>query len=173
MASIPKNLGKGEGGGRLSKLERVLNETADDLARFNKDEVIPVVFESTATGLAADAEGVQFTSQAITLTDDMVDLLKESYIEATFSATETDPVIEIQLYDQTAGTVITSISSDSETNTMSADGGQLTAGNEIVVRAEVTSASGTTDATFDLEKAVIILGYSIDAEDIKTVRSDA
>ena len=173
MADIPKNLGVGEGGGRLSKLEKLLNEVADDLARFNKDEVIPIVFESAQTGLTADATGVQFTSQPITITENMADLLKESYIETTFAATQTDAVIEIQLYDNTAGSVITSVSSDSATNEKSADGGELTVGNEIVVRAEVTTASATDGATFDLEKANIILGYGIESGDLKTVRSDA
>jgi len=115
------------------------------------DIPVPIVFESAQTGLAADSTGIKFTSQNI------IPPLANYHtvaIEATWTAADTDSVMAVEIYDQDAGTVVASVSGNTGTDAKSSYA-TITAGNSLVVRANITTASATTGSTDDLNKAVI------------------
>ena len=119
---------------------------------------IPIIAEVAQTGLAADSTGVKWTSVDLIFTAAEIACLKGAYIEATWTASATDSVTSIELYDATGAAVITSVSGNAGTNVRST-AGSITAGNTLNVRVSVTTDSATTGATTDVTKAVLILVF--------------
>lgn len=142
------------GADELSGLTKA--QLAADTIQFGVQ--IPIIAESARTGLAADATGVKWTSIDIIPTAAEIQSLKGAYIEATWTASATDSVTAIELYDATAAAVKTSVSGNKDTNKRSA-AASLTADNILNVRVNVTTASATAGATTDVSKAMLILVF--------------
>lgn len=121
------------------------------------DIPVPIVFESAQTGLDATSTGVKFTSQNII---PPVANYHTLAIEATWDASNTDSVTAVELYDQDAGSVLASVSGNTGTDSKSSYVSP-TAGNSLVVRANVTTASSATGATTDLNKAVVYVRITL------------
>lgn len=117
---------------------------------------IPIIAETARTGLAADSTGVKWESIDLIFTSAEIECLKGVYIEATWTASATDSVTAIEVYDATAATVRASVSGNTGTNVRSS-AGTIVAGNINRVRINVTTASATTGATTNVTKAVLIL----------------
>jgi len=141
-------------------------DNAQDLSGLSKntphewEQIIPVIFETAQTGLAADSTGVKFTSQNIIPTTAMLRYLTGVAVEATFTASQTDSVTAVEIYDEDAPGVIAPVSGNTGTDTTTGYSA-ITAGNSLVVRVNVTTASATTGATTDVDKAVIYLKFSL------------
>jgi hypothetical protein len=108
--------------------------------------------EGAQTGLTADAPGVQYAGQVHQRVD--VGLLagdRAAYIEAATASSAGDEEVTVELYDPDAAAVVGSVTiTGGSARSRSADlSDGLTAGNDVYVRWDVTTASGTTDATFD------------------------
>lgn len=119
---------------------------------------IPIIAESPQAGLAADSTGVKWTSIDLVFLAAEIASLKGAYVEASWTASATDSVTAIELYDATAAAVLASVSGNTGTNSRST-AGTITAGNVLNVRVNVTTASATTGATTDVSKAVLVLVF--------------
>jgi hypothetical protein len=131
--------------------------TAAQLAAGTLKVTVPVpIPDSPQVGLAADATGVKWTS-VFNLKVDPQNLLS-AVIRATWTASATDSVTAIEVYDSVALAVLGSASGNTGTDAEGAVTG-FTAGNIIVVRLNVTTASATAGATTDLTYAVLELTF--------------
>lgn len=110
------------------------------------------------SGLAADATGVKWTSvQKLKIDPSRV---KSVTLRATWAATDTDSVTAIEVYDETATSVLGSVSGNTGTNSEGAISG-FTAGNIVTLRANVTTLSATTGATTDVDYCLLELDLEI------------
>jgi len=134
------------------------DRVASNTIRFGVQ--MPIIAETARTGLAADSTGVKWTSIDLIFTADELQSLKGAYIEGTWTASNTDSITQIELYDETAATVIASVSGNTGTNSRST-AGTITAGNTLKVRVNVTTASATVGATTDVTKAILILIFGV------------
>ena len=144
------------GADELSGLTKA--QVAADTIRFSVQ--IPAIFEVAKTGLAADSTGVKFESQDLVFTAAELACVKGIYLEATWTASATDSITSIELYDVNSAAVLASVSGNTGTSVRSA-AGNLTAGNYNRVRVNVTTASATVGATTDCSKAVVILLFGV------------
>ncbi len=88
--------------------------------------------------------------------------MKSAVLRATWSASETDSVTAIELYDVTAGAVRGSLSGNADTDAeTSIDVSALVDGNLHELRVNVTTASATSGATTDVKYAILELTYGI------------
>lgn len=120
--------------------------------------------EGQATGLVADATGVQKEGYKHFILDlNILKHAKAAYIEVAKASSAGDEVTAIEVYDDTAAAVADSLSvTGATTHTRSVDIlASLTAGNEIHVRWNVTTASATTGATFDAQAAFLVIEIGI------------
>ena len=122
--------------------------------------IIPIISETPRTGLTADATGNKWASINIIPQAAEIDCLKGAYVEATWTATATDSVTQIEIYDTTAAASLVSVSGNAGTDVRSS-AATLTAGNTINVKVNVTTASATGGATTDVTKALLILQMGI------------
>lgn len=110
------------------------------------------------TGLPADSTGVKAEGVRFKLPN-----LKKIYsivLKTDFSSSEADSVIDIELYDVTQGSVIDSISGNSASDEEKVlDISSINDGDELMLRANVTTASSTGGATFDISYALLIIKY--------------
>lgn len=119
--------------------------------------IIPLQLIKDATGLAADSTGVKYTSGKFKIDTNG---LKKAVIRATWTASATDSVTAIELYDETAGSVVGSISGNTGTDVESSDlSGSITDGDLFSLRVDVTTASATAGATTDVTYAILELTY--------------
>lgn len=116
--------------------------------------------EAGQTGQVADATGVQYTGQ----TNQNVDswLLNDErtvYVEGATASSAGDEVVDVEVYDPTAAVVVGSVSiTGGSKRARSTDiSASLTAGNDVYVRFNVTTASATAGATFDALAARLII----------------
>ena len=120
--------------------------------------------EGEQSGLAADSTGVKFESGFRIYVDDVLKrYLKAAYLEAAKSSSHGDEVTAVELYDDTAGAVATSMDiTGASSRTRSSDiSDNLTIGHEYHIRWNVTTASATAGATFDAIGARLVLVYGI------------
>ena len=119
--------------------------------------IVPLQIIKDATGLAADSTGVKYTSGKIKIDTNG---LKSAKIRATWSASATDSVTAIELYDETAAVVRGSVSGNAGTDVESSDlSGVIVSGNLHSLRVNVTTASATSGATTDVTYAILELQY--------------
>ena len=119
--------------------------------------VVPIAIpDSNQADLTAASTGVKWTSNFKVKIDPQN--LKSAVIRATWTATNTDSVTAVEVYDETAAAVLGSASGNAGTNAEGAVTG-FTAGNIVTVRLNVTTASATTTATTSLTYAVLELTY--------------
>ncbi|KXA93022.1 hypothetical protein AKJ64_01595 [candidate division MSBL1 archaeon SCGC-AAA259E17] len=138
------------GGGTIIRLNRGVTPPVIE-------SLTPFILETPQTGLVADTTGVKFNSNAVTLPSSGYASIA---IEGTWTASQTDSVTAIELYDQTAGAVLASVSGNMGTNVKSGYA-SFTAGNTVNVRVNVTTASATGGATTDCYEAVVYLRYDL------------
>lgn len=116
--------------------------------------------EGAQSGLAADTTGVKYEGEMRQLVDSSLWIGDRSvYIEAATNSSAGDETVTVEIYDDTAAVVADSMAvSGGSTRTRSTDiSGNLTEGNEVHVRWNVTTASGTSGATFDAVAARLIV----------------
>ena len=119
---------------------------------------IPVLIpDSTQTGLPADSTGIKWTSNFRLRWDKRH--LKAVRIRATWTATATDSVTKIAVRDVTNGVDIVSVSGNTGTDAEAeaTDLTNVTDGGLAEVYAEVTTASTTGGATFDIAYVIVEL----------------
>ena len=119
--------------------------------------IIPLQLVKDQSGLAADSTGVKYESGKFKIDTNG---LKSAVIRATWTASATDSVTAIELYDVSAGAVRGSVSGNAGTDSESADiSGSIVSGNLHELRVNVTTASATSGATTDVAYAVLELKY--------------
>ena len=119
--------------------------------------IVPLQLIKDQTGLDAASTGVKYTSGKFKLDTNG---LKSAIIRATWTASDTDSVTDIELYDETAAAVVGSVSGNAGTDAESADlSGGITSGNLHSLRVDVTTASATTTATTDVDYGILELTY--------------
>ena len=126
--------------------------------------VIEVPFpvpDSPQTGLAADSTGVKWTSSFKGKWNTRH--LKAVRIRGSWTASNADSTTKIAVKDVTSGSEIASVSgntgTDSETEVTNP--ANITDGGLFEIFAEVTVASGTAGATFDIVYVVVEIKYGI------------
>lgn len=115
--------------------------------------------EGEQTGLAADTTGTKYSGALyLKLDSALLDTADNIYIEAATSSSAGDEVVDVELYDATAASVIGSVSiTGGSTRARSADiADSLVEGNEVYVRFTVATASATSGATFDAHAARLV-----------------
>jgi hypothetical protein len=120
------------------------------------DIIVPVIVE-VSRQVAADSTGVKWTS--VDLIPPVLNYVSVA-IEATWTASTTDSVTAIELYDATAAVVKASVSGNAGTNVKSSYV-SLTPGNKHNVRINVTTASATAGATATVTKALLYFKVKI------------
>ena len=119
--------------------------------------ILPLQLIKDQSGLAADSTGVKYTSGKFKISKNG---LKSVVIRASWSASHTDSVTAIELYDENAGAVRGSISGNTGTDVeASVDVASLVDGNLHSLRINVTTASATAGATTDVDYAILELTY--------------
>lgn len=127
------------------------------IAKIEKHIVVPIpIPDSNQSGLAADSTGVKWTSNFKLKIDP--NRVVSAVIRATWTASNTDSVTAIEVYDETASTVLGSVSGNTGTD-MEGNVSGFTAGNLVTVRLNVTTASATAGATTSLTYAVLEITY--------------
>jgi hypothetical protein len=149
---------------------RHVSEGADPISGLTYDQlatdtiVIEVPFpvpDSPQTGLAADSLGVKWTSAFKGKWNKRH--LKKVRIRATWTATATDSVTKIAVRDAGTGADIVSVSGNAGTDqeVEATDLTNVTDGGLFEIYAEVTTASATAGATFDIVYIVVELVYGV------------
>lgn len=121
------------------------------------DIPVPVIFEVAQNALVATAVATVFTS--LPITPPLGNYASVS-IEATWTATATDSITEVSIYDTIAAAILESVSGNTGTNAISAYSA-ITATNPLEVQVNVTTLSATTGATTSVLKAIIHFRYTI------------
>lgn len=112
---------------------------------------IPVTIpDSVQSSLAADSTGVKYTSAFKFRIP--ARHVKDIVVRSTWTASATDSVTEIDLIDESSGNIIASVSGNAETDIESSNynSANLTDDGLTYVQAQITTASATTGATFDI-----------------------
>ncbi len=111
------------------------------------------------SGLAADATGVKASSPKAKVSSRH---LKKLVVRASISAIPTDATVRVEVYNATTGSVIGYVEfagatgeSEAEVTTGWSDG------DLIQLRVNVTTASATAGATFDLDYAILEAEYGV------------
>ena len=121
--------------------------------------IVPVLIpDSTQAGLAADSTGVKWTSN-FRFTVDTQNLISGT-LRATWTASNTDSVTAVEVYDATGAAMLGSTSGNTGTDATASISG-FTTSNLLLVRLEVTTASGTSGATTSLTYAELELKYGV------------
>jgi len=135
---------------------------SEDLAANTILFKIPVLIpDSHQTGLPADSTGLKWASKfAFRILKQNV---KDVVIRASWYSSESDSVIEIQLYDMGTGNVVCSVSGNSGTSKESDNYNEanLTDNGLVYVRAVVTTASATAGATFDIDDVEVEIKVAV------------
>ena len=149
----------------MSFLERRLVTVSDlssELSFLSKRLTfkVPVLIpDSNQKGLPADATGVQWTSTYKFKWDKT--FLHKVIIRASWSSTESDSVVKICVKDEQSGNDVVCVSGNSGTDT-EAEQSDLTNVSDAYlayVYAEVTTASATSGATFDIDYVTVELVF--------------
>lgn len=116
--------------------------------------------EGMQAGLAADATGVQYTGEMLQRVDEWLLASGRSiYVEAATNSSAGDETVAVEVYDPSAAAVVTSLSiTGGSDRSRSGDvSDALPKNTEVRVRWNVTTASGTSGATFDAVGARLII----------------
>ena len=109
------------------------------------------------TGLAADATGVKYEGPRIKVKKRH---LKAATLRATWTASHSDSVTAIEVYNVTKGQVVGSVSGNTgDDQEVSLDLTKIDDGDLVEVRVNVTTASATSGATTDVKYAVVEFDY--------------
>jgi len=124
---------------------------------------IPIpIPDSAQSGLAADSTGVKWTSSFKFKIKKQN--LKNVIVRATWTASASDSVTEIDLIDETSGNTVASVSGNNGTDVESTNynAGNLTDEGLVHVQAQVTTASATSGATTSITYVVVelVIGVS-------------
>lgn len=120
--------------------------------------------EGEQAGLAADATGIKYSGQFyIQMDTDITKTADALYVEAATSSSAGDEDVTVEVYDATAAAVIGSVVITGGSNrARSADFlASVTEGNAVYVRWNVTTASGTSGATFDAIGARLVADWGV------------
>jgi len=136
--------------------------TASQLAANTILFKIPVLIpDSQQTGLPADSTGLKWASTfPFRIPKQNV---KDVVIRASWTSSESDSVIEIQLHDMNSGNTVCSVSGNSGTSKESTNYNEanLTDDGLVYVRAVVTTASATSGATFDIDDVEVEIKVAV------------
>ena len=140
-------------------------EIYDETAASSKGTIRPLYIlvpilipDSARSGLAATSTGIKWTSN-FKFTVDTQNFISAT-LRATWTASDTDSVTAIEVYDATGASVLGSVSGNSGTDSTASITG-FTTGNLLQVRLNVTTASATTTATTSLTYAVLEIKYGV------------
>jgi len=120
--------------------------------------ITPLVISATGD-LAADSTGIKFETNPVRI---FTKNIKEIKLRGSWSASNTDSVTAIELYDVRRGVVVTSISGntgDDEEEDVPIDA--IINGNLYVLRVNVITASGTSGATTNVSSAVLEIKWEV------------
>jgi len=140
---------------------------ANDLVENTIQIAIPIHLLAKSVSVAIDSTGVKERTGSFTLTSEMVKHLKEAYLEARADApSATDAKVDVELYNESDGAVVTSVSFEGEggskiSNNI-ADTLKTLTGKVLCGRINVTTASATAGATQTFCSIVLrlVLGIS-------------
>jgi len=127
---------------------------------FTVRVIIPIP-DSPQTGLAADSTGVKWTTAfKCKWKKGNISAVR---IRASWTSSAGDSTIKIAIKDITNAADVVSVSGNSGTNqeAETTDLTNITDGGLFEVYAEVTAASGTAGATFDISYIVVEIDYKI------------
>ena len=137
---------------------------------FPENEIqiaIPVTQLPTPQTVAIDSTGIKVSVARTYIPSEMIKHAKSGLLIARGGTpSATDAVVAVELYDDTAGIVVASVTyagdSGTKTATLSETDVKNLAGHQLHIRINVTTASATAGATqtFDLAEFLIILGIS-------------
>ena len=139
-------------------------KTEEYLAKYPVKFAIPIHLLATAESVAIDSTGTKLHTGDFTLTSEMIKHLKEAYLEVDAGTpSATDAVVEVQLYNETDGASITAVTYSGEGgHKISADIAstlKTLAGKVLSAHIEVTTTSGTSEATQIFRSIVLRLVY--------------
>jgi hypothetical protein len=145
------------------RVRDLINST--DLLRLKKntplqyESLIPVISENARMGLVATTTGIKWETESLLIPT--VEMMRYASValEAAWTASNTDSVTAIELYDSDASLVKTSVSGNAGSNIKSPYIA-LTIGNRHKVRVNVTTASATAGATTGVVKVVLYLRFN-------------
>jgi len=133
--------------------------TTEKIERGELIATITLLTISATGDLAADSTGVKYETNPVRL---YTKNIKEIKLRGSWSASNTDSVTAIELYDMTREFVIASISGnagDNEEMDISVD--SIVDGYLYMLRVNVTTASGTTGATTAVSYAVLEMKWEV------------
>jgi len=129
------------------------SELKDETITF----ILPLQLIKDITGLAADSTGVKYASGKFKIDTNG---LKSATIRATWTASATDSVTAIELYDETVAAIRGSVSGNTGADTeASVTAGNIVDENLHSLRVNVTTASATAGATTAVTYAILELKY--------------
>lgn len=112
-------------------------------------ELLP---EGEQDGLDAASTGIKYEGETLQYIDSsLASDERAAYLEVATSSSADDETVSVELYDYSQGSVLASqdVTGGTKRTRSGEIGDSLEQGNEIGVRFNVTSASGTAGATFD------------------------
>jgi len=121
---------------------------------------VPVpIPDSGQTGLPADSTGVKWSSSYKLKIKKQN--LKNVIVRATWTSAYSDNIVRIGLYDEGTASYVAYVEGNAGTDVESTNytEANLTDEGAVYVRAEVTAASATGGATFDISYVVVELVY--------------
>jgi len=130
------------------------------LQKTSAQTVLDLQPSGAQTGLAADSTGVKFTAnREFILSPALFDQIVNAYLEVSKASSSGGETTTVQLYNVTSGTVDASlaVSGASQRSRSNDISGSLTVGDTYRVRWNVTSASGTSGATFSANSASLLV----------------
>ncbi|WP_457751051.1 hypothetical protein [Thermococcus sp.] len=145
--------------------EDAIPEGSLDFTQMITDTIqvkIPVLIpDSVQDGLAADSTGVKWTSAFKFRIPKRH--LKNIVLRASWTASATDSVEEIDLIDAASGSTVCSVSGNAGTDVESINfnSANLTDDGLVYVQAQVTTASATAGATFSIGYIVVEIRLGI------------
>lgn len=115
---------------------------------------------NTIKGLAADSTGVKTYSGICKIVKKHV---KEAKLKGDLLSIPSDATVRVELYDLTKDTVITYLEWSGSTGLKetTVDLSGVDDGDELMLRANVTTASGTSGATFDVAHAALYVKIGV------------
>lgn len=120
-------------------------------------ELIP---EGSQSGLDAESAGVKYEGKTLQYVDSSLASSERAvYLEVATQSSAGDETVTVELYDYSEGSVLSTqdVTGGTKRTRSGEIGDTLTQGNEVGVRFDVSSPSGTSDATFDAIMARLMI----------------
>ena len=139
-------------------------KTGERLAKFASKFVVPVPLLAKSVEVPIDSTGLKEICGHQTLDPELVEQATDAYFETWGSApSETDAVVDVELWDDTAGELIAKTTYSGDSGLKKAVGIlsdlKSRVGHRIVLRVNVTTASATSGATQIFRSAVLKIIY--------------